>query len=139
MYGLVQGDANAIGPHKRPLSSMTPTIVLKDGKVCLILGSPGGGTIPNTVLQVLLNVLVFKMDVLQAVTSPRFHHQWLPDVLAVESWGVSEDTLEKLRAAGYKLQRRPRMGECQAIEVDPQTGWQFGAADPRGDGKAIGY
>ena len=86
-FGLVQGEANAIAPHKRPLSSMTPTIVTRDGKVRLVLGSPGGSTITNTVLQVLLNVLVYKMDVLQAVTSPRFHDQWMPDLLDLRAGG----------------------------------------------------
>ena len=139
MFGLVQGEANTIAPRKRPLSSMTPTIVLQDGKVRLVLGSPGGGTIINTVLQVLLNVTVFKMDVREAVTSPRFHHQWNPDVLVLERWGFSADTLQKLREAGYKLALRDNIGECEAIEIDPRTGWRFGAADPRGDGKAVGY
>jgi gamma-glutamyltranspeptidase/glutathione hydrolase len=154
MYGLVQGEANAIAPRKRPLSAMTPTIVLGDGenrvsgngderpplpKIRLVLGSPGGGTIPNTVLQVLLNVLVFKMDVRQAVTAPRFHHQWIPDQLALERWGFSADTMERLREAGYPIAVRDSVGECQAIEVDPETGWLFGAADPRRDGKAVGY
>ena len=105
----------------------------------LVLGSPGGGTIINTVLEVLLNVLVFRMDVREAVTSPRFHHQWMPDELLVEDWGFSADTLERLKEAGYKLNVRGRIGECQAIAVDPETRWRFGAADPRGDGKAVGY
>jgi len=157
MFGLVQGEANAIAPGKRPLSSMTPTIVLEDRdsgslfKVSsrpvtnpgpglrLVLGSPGGGTIINTVLEVLLNVLAFKMDVLEAVTSPRFHHQWMPDVLQMEGWGFSGDTLDKLKDAGYTLRVRGRIGDCQAIAVDPATGWRFGAADPRGNGKAAGY
>ncbi len=139
MFGLVQGEANAIAPRKRPLSSMTPTIVLEGDKPRLVLGSPGGGTIINTVLQVLLNVLVYKMDVRQAVTSPRFHHQWMPDELVLEEWGFSADTVEKLKAAGYKITERGHIGECQAIALDPQTGWRFGAADPRGDGKAAGY
>ncbi len=139
MFELVQGEANAIAPHKRPLSSMTPTIVVREGKVRLVLGSPGGGTIINTVLQVLLDVLVFKMDVQRAVTAPRFHHQWMPDQLTMERWGFSADTLEKLKAAGYKVTFRDNLGECEAIEIDPQTGWRFGAADPRGDGKAVGY
>ena len=139
MFGLVQGEANVIAPHKRPLSSMTPTIAVQDGKVRLILGSPGGGTIINTVLQVLLNVLAFKMPVRQAVAAPRFHHQWLPDKLVLERWGFSADTLEKLQQAGYQFDFRDRLGECQAIEVDPQTGWRFGAADPRGDGKVEAY
>jgi len=154
LYELVQGEANAIAPRKRPLSSMTPTIVLEDGadqdssagaqrtsqqKVRLVLGSPGGGTIINTVLEVLLNVLVFKMDIVQAVASPRFHHQWMPDRLVLEKWGFSADTVEKLRQAGYPTEFRDRIGECEAIEIDPQTGWRFGAADPRGEGKAAGY
>jgi len=139
MFGLVQGEANAVGPHKRPLSSMTPTIVAKDGKVRLVLGSPGGGTIINTVLQVLLNVLVFKMNIRQAVTAPRFHHQWMPDQLTLERWGFSADTVQKLHEAGYKVHFRERMGACEAIEVDPKTGWRFGAADPRASGKAVGY
>jgi len=139
MFGLVQGEANAIAPYKRPLSSMTPTIVVQDNKLRLVLGSPGGGTIINTVLEVLLNVLVYKMDVREAVTAPRFHHQWMPDELSLESWGFSADTIEKLQAAGYKTAARGHIGECQAIEIDLQTGWRFGAADPRGGGKAVGY
>jgi gamma-glutamyltranspeptidase/glutathione hydrolase len=139
MFGLVQGEANAIAPHKRPLSSMTPTIVTRDGKVQLVLGSPGGSTITNTVLQVLLNVLVYKMDVLQAVTSPRFHHQWIPDRLTFERVGFSADTLEKVQQAGYPVSFRGSMGDCEAIEVSPESGWRFGAADPRADGKAVGY
>jgi gamma-glutamyltranspeptidase/glutathione hydrolase len=139
MYGLVQGEANAIAPRKRPLSSMTPTIVVEQGKVRLVLGSPGGGTIINTVLEVLLNVLVFKMNIRQAVTAPRFHHQWRPDELTLERWGFSADTMQKLEEFGYKLDFRDSMGICEAIAIDPQTGWRFGAADPRGDGKAVGY
>lgn len=139
MYGLVQGEANAVGPRKRPLSSMTPTIVVENGKVRLVLGSPGGGTIINTVLEVLLNVLVFKMNIRQAVTAPRFHHQWRPDELTLERWGFSADTIQKLEEFGYELAFRDRMGVCEAIEIDPETGWRFGAADPRGDGKAVGY
>jgi gamma-glutamyltranspeptidase/glutathione hydrolase len=139
MSGLVQGEANAIGPRKRPLSSMTPTIVLQNGQVRLILGSPGGGTIINTVLQVLLNVLVFQMNIRQAVTAPRFHHQWMPDQLTLERWGFSADTIQKLQEFGYKLDFQDQIGACEAIEIDPDTGWRFGAADPRGNGKAVGY
>jgi gamma-glutamyltranspeptidase/glutathione hydrolase len=145
MFGLVQGEANAIAPHKRPLSSMTPTIVLEDGpgrqkEVRLILGSPGGGTIINTVLEVLLNVLQFKMDVVQAVNASRFHHQWMPDRLALERVGFSGDTIQKLREAGYTLTFVESLGNCEAIEVRPgDGGWRFGAADPRGGGKAAGY
>jgi gamma-glutamyltranspeptidase/glutathione hydrolase len=138
-FGLVQGEANAIAPRKRPVSSMTPTIVTRDGKLRLVLGSPGGATITNTVLQVLLNVLVYKMDILQAVTSPRFHDQWMPDALAIERVGFSADTLERLQQAGYPVTFRDTIGDCEAIEVDPVSGWRFGAADPRADGKAVGY
>jgi gamma-glutamyltranspeptidase/glutathione hydrolase len=139
MFGLVQGEANAIAPQKRPLSSMTPTMVLQDGKLRLVLGSPGGGTIINTVLQVLLNVLVFKMDVLQAVSFPRFHNQWMPDRLMLETIGFSGDTIQKLREAGYQIDFLERMGDCEAIEIDLPSGWKFGAADPRAYGKAVGY
>jgi len=159
MFGLVQGEANAIAPHKRPLSSMTPTIVLaseatpspsgrgwraapgegRQETVRLVLGSPGGGTIINTVLEVLLDVLAFKMDVREAVTLPRFHDQWMPDTLILENWGFSSDTVDKLKEAGYHVSVRGHLGECQAIEIDPRTGWRFGAADPRGDGRAVGY
>jgi gamma-glutamyltranspeptidase/glutathione hydrolase len=139
VFGLVQGEANAIAPHKRPLSSMTPTIVVGDGKVRLVLGSPGGSTITNTVLQVVLNVVVHKMDVLQAVTAPRFHDQWTPDLLTLERAGFSSDTIEKLQHAGYPVSFRDTIGDCEAIEIAPQTGWRLGASDPRVDGKAVGY
>ncbi|MGD0126956.1 MAG: gamma-glutamyltransferase [Terriglobia bacterium] len=139
LYGLVQGEANAIAPNKRPLSSMTPTVILQDGKLRLVLGSPGGGTIINTVLEVLLNNLVFKMDILQAVSFPRFHHQWMPDRLILERVGFSADTIQKLREAGYQVDLRGWMGDCEAIEIDPQSGWKFGASDPRAGGKAVGY
>ncbi|MFZ0963899.1 MAG: gamma-glutamyltransferase [Terriglobia bacterium] len=139
LFGLVQSEANAIAPRKRPLSSMTPTIVTRDGKVRLVLGSPGGSTITNTVLQVLLNVLVYKMDVLQAVTSPRFHDQWTPDLLVFERVGFSSDTLEKVQQAGYPVTFRDSIGDCEAIEIAPESGWRFGASDPRAEGKAVGY
>ncbi len=139
MYGLIQSQANAIAPRKRPLSCMTPTIVTRSGKLRLVLGSPGGSTIMNTVLQVLLNVLVYKMDIREAVTAPRFHDQWMPDKLYLERWGFSADTVSRLKAAGYKIAFRGPMGECEAIEVDPKTGWKFGAADPRSNGRAVGY
>jgi gamma-glutamyltranspeptidase/glutathione hydrolase len=139
MFGLVQAEANAIAPGKRPLSSMTPTIVVREGETRLVLGAPGGGTIINTVLQVVLNVLAFRMDLRRAVASPRFHHQWMPDHLVLERWGFSADTIQKLEEAGYKLEFREQMGACEAIAIDPQTGWCFGAADPRAGGRAVGY
>ncbi|MGH9378589.1 MAG: gamma-glutamyltransferase [Terriglobia bacterium] len=139
MFGLIQGEANAIAPFKRPLSSMTPSIVLENNAPRLVLGSPGGGTIINTVLEVILNSLVYKMDILRAVAEPRFHNQWMPDKVFLERNGFSADTVGKLRAAGYNLEWVDRMGECEAIEIDPKTGWRFGAADPRGGGEAVGY
>jgi gamma-glutamyltranspeptidase / glutathione hydrolase len=139
MFGLIQSEANAIAPHKRPLSSMTPVIVLQNNRVRLVLGSPGGGTIINTVLQVLLNVVVYHMDVLRAVDAPRFHDQWEPDQITYEKWGFSADTLGMLEKAGYKLHETGSLGECEAIAIDPATGWLFGAADSRGTGKAAGY
>lgn len=136
MYGLVQGEANSIQPRKRPLSSMTPTIVLKDGRLFLVLGSPGGPTIINTVLNVLLNVVDFGMNVQEAVDQPRFHHQWLPDKLFVEP-GISPDTRALLQARGHTIEIRNSIGDTAAIAVD--DGWLQGAADPRTDSKAAGY
>ena len=147
LFGLIQGEANAIAPHKRPLSSMTPTIVLEDSAASgssgqpalrLVLGSPGGGTIINTVLEVLLNALVFHLDIQQAVDLPRFHNQWMPDLVLLEAT-ISEDTAARLREVGYTLKRVASLGDCEAIEVDPRTGWRFGASDPRGGGRAVGY
>jgi gamma-glutamyltranspeptidase / glutathione hydrolase len=152
MFGLVQGEANAVGPRKRPLSSMTPTIVLAnvppegeaekraEPQVRLVLGSPGGGTIINSVLEVVLNVLVYKMDVQMAVAAPRYHDQWMPDRIDLERFGFSADTIQKLHDAGYQTKFVENLGDVDAIEIKPAgTGWRFGAADPRGDGKAAGY
>jgi gamma-glutamyltranspeptidase/glutathione hydrolase len=136
MFGLVQGEANAIAPRKTPLSSMTPTIVLKAGKPFLALGTPGGPTIINTVLEVMVNVLDFGMNVRDAVNWPRFHHQWLPDVLTVEP-GYSPDTTALLESRGYKIRRTGAQGDCAAIMWD--DGWLAGAADPRTEGVARGY
>ena len=136
MFGLVQGEANAIAPRKTPLSSMTPTIVLKDGKPFLALGSPGGPAIISTVLEVMVNVLDFGMNVQDAVNWPRFHHQWLPDVLSMET-GYSPNTLALLESRGYKIRRVNAQGECAAILWE--DGWLEGAADPRTEGTARGY
>ncbi len=136
MYGLIQGEANAIQPHKTPLSSMTPTIVLKDGKPFLALGSPGGPTIINTVLEVMVNVLDFGMNLQDAVNWPRFHHQWLPDVLSMEP-GYSPDTIAILEKRGYTVRRINAQGECAAIRFE--NGRLEGAADPRTEGTAEGY
>lgn len=145
MFGLLQSAANAIQPGKRPLSSMTPTLVFKDGKLLLVTGSPGGPTIINTVLQVVTNVIDHGMPVAQAVEAPRIHHQWMPDELTYERYGMSEDTVALLTAKGHKLKERNSyegayQGDAETIAIDPKTGRLFGAADPRkSDSKAIGY
>jgi gamma-glutamyltranspeptidase/glutathione hydrolase len=136
MYGLIQGEANAIAPGKTPLSSMTPTIVLKDGKPVLAAGSPGGPTIINTVLEVIVNVLDFGMNVQDAVNWPRFHHQWMPDVLSMEP-GFSPDTVGLLEKRGYTVKRANAQGETAAIHWN--NGWLEGAPDPRTEGTAEGH
>ena len=135
MYGLIQGEANAIAPHKTPLSAMTPTILLKDGKPVLALGSPGGPTIINTVLEVIVNFLDFHMNVQDAVNWPRFHHQWMPDDVRMEP-GWSPDTVALLESRGYQVRRVASQGECAAIAFD--NGWLEGAPDPRTEGTAQG-
>jgi gamma-glutamyltranspeptidase/glutathione hydrolase len=137
-YGLVQGPANAIGPGKRPLSAMTPTIVLKDGKLFLVLGSPGGPTIITTVANVLIGVVDFGLDIQEAVNAPRFHNQWLPDVILVED-RISPDTMNVLRSKGHKLTVRHFWGDAECIMVDPKTGERLAGADGRNNGKAVGY
>ncbi len=140
MFGLLQSEANQIAPRKRPLSAMTPTIVLKDGKPWLALGSPGGPTIINTVLQIILNAIDFGMNLQQALAMPRVHHQWMPDQIVYEPFGLSRDTIEALRARGHAFTERPRyMGDAQAIMIEPETGMRLGASDPRRDGKPVGY
>jgi gamma-glutamyltranspeptidase/glutathione hydrolase len=135
-FGLVQGEANAIQPRKRPLSSMTPTIVTRDGKLDLVLGTPGGPTIINSVLQVLVNVVDFGMNVQDAVNFPRIHHQWLPDQLVMER-GFSPDTIALLESRGHQVKIVSGIGEMAAIQV--RDGWLEGAADPRTEGTAKGY
>jgi len=136
MYGLIQGESNAIQPRKTPLSSMVPTIVLRDGKPVLALGSPGGPTIINSVLEVIVNVLDFGMNVQDAVNWPRFHHQWLPDELRMEP-GYSPDTVALLEQRGYTVRRVGAQGEVAAIAFG--NGWLEGAADPRTEGTAEGH
>jgi gamma-glutamyltranspeptidase / glutathione hydrolase len=137
-YGLIQGPANAIGPGKRPLSAMTPTIVLKDGKLFLVLGSPGGPTIITTVANILMGVVDFGLDIQEAVNAPRFHHQWLPDLILAED-RLSPDTEALLRAKGHKIKTRHFWGDGECIEVDSKTGERLGASDGRNNGKAVGY
>jgi gamma-glutamyltranspeptidase/glutathione hydrolase len=142
MFGLLQGPANAIAPGKRPLSSMTPTFVLKDGALVLVTGSPGGPTIINTVLEIITNVLDHNMPVMQAVEFPRFHHQWQPADISYDRFGMSPDTTAILTAKGHKLNERPNVvgGDGETIMIDPVTKLLLGAADPRkADAKAVGY
>ena len=128
-YGLIGGVANAIEPGKRPLSSMSPTIVLKDGKVVLVTGSPGGSRIITTVLQVIMNVIDHGMNVAEASAAPRMHHQWLPDELRIED-GFSPDTLKLLEGMGYTIKLQPTMGSTQSI-MRREDGALYGASDPR--------
>lgn len=138
-YGLVGGDANAVEAGKRPLSSMTPTIVNKDGKVWLVTGSPGGARIITTVLQVVMNMIDHDMNVAEASTAARIHHQWLPDTLRIES-GISLDTQRALEAKGHTLSLEEVMGSTQSVMRDPETGFLLGASDPRRAGAAtVGY
>jgi len=140
MFHLIQGERNAIQPGKRPLSSMTPTILVRDGKFFMALGAPGGGRIINGVLQVILNVVDFHMNPQDAVDWPRFHHQWMPDELYLER-GISPDTAALLSAMGHKIASfeasDPVVARVEAILN--RDGWLEGAADGRGDAKAEGY
>jgi gamma-glutamyltranspeptidase/glutathione hydrolase len=146
LYGLIQGPANAIGPGKRPLSAMTPTMVLKDGKLFLVLGSPGGPRIITTVANILMGVVDYGMNIQEAVNAPRFHHQWLPDVVNVERW-FSPDAVRLLEQMGHKVQsgetagedRAPYWSDGECIAIDLKTGERLGASDVRNNGKAVGY
>jgi gamma-glutamyltranspeptidase/glutathione hydrolase len=138
-YGLIQGDANAVAPRKRPLSAMSPTFLLREGKLFLVIGSPGGPTIINTVLQVIVNVVDFGLTIQEAIDAPRFHHQWLPDELRMEIHGFSEDVTKALEARGHRLTMRSFMGDAEGIMLEPKTGMRLGASDPRGDGQTVGY
>lgn len=138
MYGLVGAEANSIFPNKRMLSSMTPTIVCKNGKVVLVVGTPGGSTIITSVLQTIINVIDFKMNVLDAVHAPRFHHQWLPDQLFIEKNTFNTETRSQLEKLGHKLKERDNIGRVEAIFIHPD-GRIEGAADFRGDDAAAGY
>jgi gamma-glutamyltranspeptidase/glutathione hydrolase len=137
-YGLVQGPANSIGPAKRPLSSMTLTIVLKDGKLFLVLGSPGGSRIITTVANVLIGIVDYGRNIQEAVNAPRFHNQWLPDVLYVERW-FSPDTVQGLQKMGYNIEVSGYWSDAECIAVDAKTGERLGASDGRNNGKAVGY
>lgn len=141
MYGLIQGERNAVAPRKRPLSAMTPTFVLrKDGSLWFTVGTPGGPTIINTVLTVIMNVVDYGMNIQQAIDAPRIHHQWLPDELVCEPYGLSGDTEEALKSRGHKLGRARYLGDAQGIMIEEETDVRLGATDPRrSDGLAQGY
>ena len=140
-YGLIQGERNAVAPRKRPLSAMTPTFVLrKDGSLWFAVGSPGGPTIINTVLQVVTNIIDYDMNIQQAIDAPRIHHQWLPDEIVFEPYKLSYEVQDALKARGHKLNSNPRyMGDAQGIMIERRTGVRLGASDPRNDGAPVGY
>jgi gamma-glutamyltranspeptidase/glutathione hydrolase len=138
MFGLIQGPANAIGPGKRPLSSMVPTIVLKDGKLFMVLGSPGGARIITTVANILMGVVDYGLDIQQAVNAPRFHNQWLPDESYIEP-GISPDTIHILQQQGHSIKQEQYWSDGECIAIDLKTGERLGASDGRNNGRAIGY
>lgn len=138
-YGLIQGEANSIAPGKRPLSAMAPTIVTKDGKLFLVLGSPGGPRIITTVANILMGVIDYGLDIQQAVNAPRFHHQWQPDVISIEKVGISPDTINLLQARGHKISQDNYWSDGECIAVDLKSGELLGASDGRNGGKAVGF
>jgi gamma-glutamyltranspeptidase/glutathione hydrolase len=138
LFGLIQSDANAIAPGHRPLSSMTPTILLRDGKLSFVTGSPGGPTIISATLLSVINWMRLGMDAQAAINAPRFHHQWLPDQIFIEE-DFPESTEKALEARGFAVKRRGHIGLVNAIGIDAKTGERLGAADPRDKGAAVGY
>jgi gamma-glutamyltranspeptidase/glutathione hydrolase len=138
-YGLIQGEANAVAARKRPLSSMTPTIVLKDGKLYFAVGSPGGPTIINTVTQVIVNIIDHGMNIQQAIDWPRVHHQWMPDLIVYEPYGLAPDVISRLQSMGHKFAQPRYMGDAEGVMIENKTNIRLGASDPRLDGKSIGY
>ena len=138
-FGLIGSEANKIEPNKRMQSSMSPTIILKDDKTFMLIGSPGGSTISTIVLQVILNVLDFNMDIQQAIDMPHIHHQWLPDVINYERFGLSLDVIQSLKNKGQVLGGIRSLGRCEGIVIDSEKKIIFGATDPRGYGAAVGF
>src|SRR6267154_853078 len=138
LFGLIQSEANAIAPGHRPLSSMTPTILLRDGKLSFVTGSPGGPAIISATLLSVINWMRLGMAAQATINAPRFHHQWLPDQIFIEE-DFPEGTLKALEARGFTLKRRGHIGLVNAIGIDAKTGERLGAADPRDKGAAVGY
>jgi gamma-glutamyltranspeptidase/glutathione hydrolase len=149
-YGLLQSENNAIAPRKRPLSAMTPTLVLKDGKLWFAVGSPGGPTIINTVLQIIVNVIDYGMNIQQAIDAPRYHHQWMPDEIQYEPFGLNADTRKELARRGQIFPKRSGssgateettsyIGDAHGIMIEAKTGMRLGASDSRRGGVAVGY
>lgn len=140
LYGLVQGESNAVGPNKRPLSAMAPTIVLKDGKLWLVLGAEGGPTIITSVANVIVGVEDYGLDIQEAVNSARIHQQWLPDQIALEPGRFSPDTIRLLARTGNHTAPSDIVGDSECIEIDLSTGERLGASDARNEsGRAVGY
>ncbi len=138
LFGLIQSDANAIAPGHRPLSSMSPTMLLRDGKLSFVTGSPGGPTIISATLLSVINWMRLGLDAQAAINAPRFHHQWLPDLILMEQ-NFPEAIEKALQARGFTTKRRGHIGLVNAIGIDPKSDDRMGAADPRDNGAAAGY
>jgi gamma-glutamyltranspeptidase/glutathione hydrolase len=138
MFGLIGGEANAIEPGKRMLSSMTPTILEKNGDLFMVVGTPGGSTIITSVFQTILNTIEFDMSMQRAVNAKRFHHQWLPDEVLIENGGFDSLVRVKLEGKGYKFRERKAIGRVDAI-LKTKWGYYEGGADPRGDDTKLGW
>jgi len=137
-YGLVGGLLNAVEPNKRMLSSMTPTILEKDGKLFLVVGSPGGSTIITTVFQTILNVIEFGMSIQDAVNAPRFHHQWLPEAIFIEKNAIPGNVRDHLNLSGYQFEPKDKIGRVDAVKITSE-GFLQGGADLRGDDAVSAY